>query len=264
MNKLKSIAWLLLGLLFANCSEYYRIQQSNDYNLMYNKALEYYEYGDYFRAKTLLDNVVNVMKGSDKGERALFLYADCYYHLGDYVFGSHYFENFYTTYPLNDSVEMAYYMAAYCYYKDSPRPDLDQATTVKAINAFQTYINKFPSGSKVDDCNNLISELRHKLEEKSYMTAKLYYKIGDYQAATITLRNSLKEYPDTKYREELMYMMVKSSYLLAENSVESKKAERFQNTVTEYYAFIDEYPQSQYIKEVEDMYQKTVNQIKKL
>ena len=96
------------------------------------------------------------------------------------------------------------------------------------------------------------------------MTAKLYFKLGEYQSATITIKNCLKEYPDSRHREELMYMIVKSNFLLAENSIESKRAERYQNTVTEYYSFIDEYPESQYVLEIENMYKQSVDKIKKL
>lgn len=266
MSKKRIVIFAILVsvLSLPSCSEYYRIQKSGDYNLYYQKALEYYDYEDYYHAKELLNEVVNVMKGSEKAEKALYTYANCYYHLHDYTTGAYYFEVFYRTYPFSENTEEAYYMSAYCSYKESPRVSLDQATTQKAINAMQLYINKYPKGKHLDDANNIIAEMREKLEEKSYENAKLYFKLGEYLAATVTLRNSLKEYPDTKFREELMYMMVKSCFLLAENSVEDKKAERYQNTVTEYYSFIDEFPQSQYISEIEDMYSKSVSQIKKL
>lgn len=258
------IGIVLVGLLFVDCSEYYRIQKSGDYNLMYQKAIDYYEYEDYYHAKSLFDEVVNVMKGSEKGETALFLYAYCHYKMHDYTMGAYYFELFYNTYPFAEKTEEAYFMAAQCYYKESPRPSLDQTSTRRAITAMQTYINKYPQSERIAEANQVISELRQKLEQKSYENAKLYYKLGEYQAATITLKNSLKEYPDTKYREELMYLVVKSNFMLAENSVEDKKAERYQNTVTEYYSFIDEFPQSQYVSEMEEMYNQSVNQIKKL
>lgn len=255
---------LMAGMLFSNCSEYYKIQKSNDYNLKYEKAKAYYEYEDYYHAKALLDDVVSVLRGSDKAEEAQMLYANCHYKMHDYTMGAYYFETFYKTYPFSERAEEAYYMNGACYYKDSPRVELDQACSLKAINAMQLYLNKFPQGQYINEANNVIDEMRQKLEEKSYITAKLYFKLREYQAANVTLKNSLKEFPDSRYREELMYMVVKSNFMLAENSVEDKKAERYQNTVTEYYSFIDEFPQSQYINEIESMYNQSVEQIKKL
>ena len=251
-------------MLFSNCSEYYKIQKSGDYNMKYEKAKAYYDYEDYYHAKALLDDVVSVLRGSDKAEEAQMLYAYCHYKMHDYTMGAYYFESFYKTYPYSTKAEEAYYMSASCYYKDSPRVDLDQACSQKAIDAMQLYLNKFPQGQYINEANNVITEMREKLEEKSYLTAKLYFKLREYQAANVTLKNSLKEFPDSRYREELMYMVVKSNFMLAENSVEEKKGERYQNTVTEYYSFIDEFPQSQYIKEIESMYNQSVEQIKKL
>ena len=263
----RAISFLVVfvcAMLFTDCSEYYKIQKSGDYMMKYQKAKDYYEYEDYYHAKALLDDVVSVLRGSDKAEEAQMLYAYCHYKMHDYTMGAYYFETFYKTYPFSERAEEAYYMNGACYYKDSPRVELDQACSLKAINAMQLYLNKFPQGQYINEANNVIDEMRQKLEEKSYRTAKLYFKLREYQAANVTLKNSLKEFPDSRYREELMYMVVKSNFMLAENSVEDKKAERYQNTVTEYYSFIDEFPQSQYINEIESMYNQSVEQIKKL
>ena len=147
---------------------------------------------------------------------------------------------------------------------NSPRPSLDQSDTYKAIDAMQLYINKYPTSEFVDDANNIIETLRSKLEKKSYDNAKLYFKLGNYQAASITLKNSIKDFPDSEYREEVLYLTVKSSFLLADMSILSKQGERFQITISDYYVFIDEFPESKHVKEVEKMYTESVNQIKSL
>ena len=109
----------------------------------------------------------------------------------------------------------------------------------------------------VEESKRLIDELQDKLVYKSYLTAKLYYDFESYKAAVVALNNSLKEYPDSKYREELMYMLLKSKYLLAMNSVQEKKEERLSDTLDEYFSFVDEYPESKYKKEVNRFYETT-------
>jgi outer membrane protein assembly factor BamD len=64
----------------------------------------------------------------------------------------------------------------------------------------------------------------------------------------------LNEYPDTKYREQIMFMILKANYLIAENSVKDKMGERFQSTVDEYYSFIGEFPDGEYADEANNMY----------
>lgn len=254
----------ILTTFLLSCSEYQKLLKSSDYNLKYEKAVAYYEKGDYYRAQTLFDELVSIFKGSDKSEKILYYYADCHYQQEDYVLGAYYFENFAKTFPYSDSTEKASFTAAYCYFLNSPKYNLDQTDTKKAIDAMQLFINKYPASPRVTEANEIIEKLYSKLELKSYESAKLYFKLGEYHAATIALRNSMKSYPDTKYREELMYLIVKSNYLLAENSIKEKQGERYQNTITEYYSFIDEFPESEYLDEIEKMYTKSVNQIKNL
>ena len=83
-----------------------------------------------------------------------------------------------------------------------------------------------------------------------------------YKSSIIALRNSLDEYPSTKYREKLMWYILNSRYLLAFNSVESKKKERYQETVDEYYSFTSEFPQSENKKDADNIYQKSEKMIK--
>jgi len=264
MLKYKIIVLSLIGTLLFSCTEYQKVLKSSDYNLKYTEAVKLYEEGDYYRSQTLFDELISIFKGTDKAEDILYYYADCHYQQKDYVLGAYYFNNFATTFPYSDNTEKAAYTAAYCYYLNSPKPSLDQTDTYKAISAMQMYIDKYPTSEFVDDANNIVKQLRSKLEKKAYENAKLYYKLSDYHAASITLKNSIKEFPDSEYREEVLYLVIKSSYMLAEMSVTSKQGERYQNTISEYYVFIDEFPESKYLKEVEKIYTNSVNQIKLL
>ena len=99
--------------------------------------------------------------------------------------------------------------------------------------------------------------MREKLVYKSYLSGKLYYDLADYRAAVISLTNSIKEYPDSKYREELMYYLLKAKYLLGENSIDEKKRERLNSALDEYFTFTDEFPESKYRREVDRFFAST-------
>ncbi len=265
IKKISQLLILSIGFAFmTSCSGYQKVLKSTDYNFKYEKAVEYYEKGDFYRAQSIFEELVNILKGSTRGEDVLYYYADCHYQQEDYILGAYYFENFANSFPYSDRTPEATYIAANCYYLNSPKPSLDQADTKKAIDAMQLFINKYSDDERVTEANDIIEKLQLKLEEKAYENAKLYYKLSHYHAANITLKNSIKDYPDTKYREEILYLIVKSNYLLAENSILAKQGERYQSTISEYYVFIDEYPESKHVKEIEEMYEKSVNQIKNL
>jgi outer membrane protein assembly factor BamD len=144
----------------------------------------------------------------------------------------------------------------------SPRPELDQYNTRKAIESFTIFMQRYPTSTRVDDCKTRIVELQEKLVEKSYLSARLYYDLKQYRAATVSLANSLKEYPETKYREELMYLKLDALFLYAERSVPDKQVERYQTALDEYYSFIEEFPESRYSREVGRIFNTTARFLK--
>lgn len=253
----------LIVLIAGGCSNYQKLLKSSDYDLKYEKALEYYAKPDYYRAQQLLEELLTIFKGSKRGEEVYFYYTYCYYGQNNFILAGYHFRNFAKTYPTSKHTEECEYLAAYCYYLESPEYSLEQSNTFRAIDALQLFINKYPTSVHVEECNNLIDKLRDKLEEKSYYSARLYYDIGDYKAAIIALKIGLKDYPDTQFREDMLYLIVKSSYLLAENSIENKKMERYQAAINEYYALVDEFPKSEYVKEAEKIYDTSLKFVKK-
>lgn len=252
-EKMKS-TYLSLGLLIVllySCGDYQKILKSSDYELKYTKAIEYFQKKDYARSSTLLEELLTVYRGTEKAEEVSYYYAYCYYHQQDFVMAGYYFGNFVKSFPYSKYAEECAFMVAYCYYEDSPASSLDQANTIKAIDELQVFINQHPGSSRVDQCNKLIDELRDKLVKKSFDSASLYFKLGDYKAAITALNNSIKEYPDTRYREELLFLVLKSSFELARNSVSDKMKERFESTVAAYQTLAEEYPESKHLREAE-------------
>lgn len=261
--KISFVAAIIAIIVLTSCSEYQKVLKSSDYELKYAKAVEYFDKKDYYRSLSLLEELMTVYRGTDKAEDIYFRYCYSYYYEEDYILAAYYFESFTKTFPNSQYVEEFQFMGAYCHYLNSSHWELDQSSTVKGIEALQFFINKYPSSTRVEEANQLIDKLRAKLERKAYDISKLYFKLSEYQAAVITIKNTLNQYPDMKYREELTFLILKSNYLFARNSIETKKKERMQNVVTDYYALLDEYPQSKYLKEAEKYYTEAVETIKK-
>jgi len=210
----------------------------------------------------LFEELENIYKGSEKAEKIQYYMAYCYYNQGDQMLAAYYFKNFANRYPLSAHREECDYMAAYCSYLNSPVPSLDQTYTYKALEEMQIFINKYPTSTRIPECNKIVDKLRNRLEIKSYNSAKLYFNIGDFKAAIIALKDGLNEFPDTQFREEMMFLTLDSSYKLAENSIPSKKPLRYQNAVDEYYALIAEYPQTKYLKEAEKIFRDATGNLK--
>ncbi|MDL2231388.1 outer membrane protein assembly factor BamD [Porphyromonadaceae bacterium OttesenSCG-928-L07] len=251
----KVLFLLLLSALLVSCGEYHKIQKSNDYQLHYKKAVEYYNKGEYTKALSLFDGVRTIFIGTSKAQSIAYYRAFCNYNMKDYRFASELFKQFISTYPESPYAEECLYMVGYCSYLASPKPRLDQQISAKAINDLQLYLNRYPMSDRKEKINGYIAELQDKLAYKDYLSARNYYLREHYKAAVISLQNCLKDYPGSKYREEIMYMLFNSKYEMAVNSVEEKKLERYNDTKEEYYYFVGEYPESKYLPDLKKKYE---------
>ncbi|MDD4969274.1 MAG: outer membrane protein assembly factor BamD [Paludibacter sp.] len=255
---MKKTSYLLLVVVLTlfSCGEYQKLLKSDDAELKYTKAVEYFNKGDFMRASTLFDAIATYYKGTDRSETVLNYMAKSYMGQKDYFSASEYYKTYVKTYPKGKYVIESKYMIGYCYYLDSPDARLDQTATYSAIAAFQEFVDVYPESDKVPEANKLLEELTNKLAYKAYLNAKLYYNLGNYlgnnyESAVITSQNALKKYPSTAYREELLMLMLDSKYEQAVQSVEEKKIERYRNTIDEYYNYINEYPSGKFRKQAD-------------
>jgi outer membrane protein assembly factor BamD len=241
-------------LLLASCNGYNKLLKSTDYELKLRKANEYYEKGNYIRASQLFEELIPVVKGTDKSEEVYYYYTWSEYNIGDLILAQYYFKNYTRQYPTGKHVEECAFMSAYCYYRTSPVYKLDQTNTRSAIKEFQSFIDTYPESSRIDTCNVLMDALRHKLERKDAEIIRQYFNLSDWKATIVATKNYLKEYPSSRYIEEMMYLTIESYYLLALNSIESKKDERLNGAIENYVKFADLYPESTYLSRAESIY----------
>jgi len=237
--------------------KYSKVKKGNDHKAKYEMANMFYEKEKYAKALTLYEDIVPIYRGTEKGQDVFYKYSYCNYYLEDYILAGYYFRKFAETYPKSKMTEDARFMSAYCYYLDAPKSKLDQQTTYKALEEFQLYISKYPNSVKMNQCNELVDKLRDRLEKKSFDNSKLYYNIGYYNAAIIALQNSLNDFPDSEYREEIQFYILKSSYMYAMESINDKQTERFNKTKGYYNDFIKKYPDTKYKKDADKIYADT-------
>lgn len=226
--------------------------------------MEYYNKGDYGKCLPLLDELVAIYRMSDKAETIYYTYAWCHYHLKEYYLAAYYFKSFAKSFPDSKYAEECHFMSAMCNVRNSPSYSLDQTETLTAINELQAFLNRYPESDKRDSCNNIMDGLRNKLETKMFEGAYLYYKIEKYKAASVALKSVLEEYPDSRYKEEIYYLIVKSNYLLAANSIDSKKTERFNETIKSYNTFVTLFGESAKKRELEELTENSKKELERL
>ncbi len=272
MRKTSITRYLPLFLAFfliTSCSKFAKLQKKGTDKEKYAAALDYYKKGDAYRAGLLFEELIPLLKGGTESEMAQFYYAYTQYQQEQYNMAQFLFKKFYDTYARSDYAQEALYMHAYSLYKDSAPHTLDQTSTLTAISALQDFINAYPESPFRNECTNYILELRRKLELKAYEKAKLYYKISDFnlaslKSAVISIENFRRDFPDSKFNEELAYMKVDAQYTLAKSSFADKQKDRYQNAVKYYKDFVDKYPQSGYLKDAEKLYSNSEEELERI
>lgn len=261
-----ALAISLIGafVMHSGCSKYNKVLKSQDVDLKYTWAMKYFERSDFNRALPLFEELIAVTRGTQRSETIYYHYAQSYFGLRDYYLAGFYFESFVKTYPNSEKAEEAAFMAALCFYKNSPGYSLDQSDTKRAIQKFQIFLERYPNSEKRDTSNVLVENMIRKLEKKAYESAMLYHKIEQYKSAVIALNNVLREYPNSEYKEEILFRILESNYLLAVRSVEEKKYDRLKDTIKSYHTFVDSYPESSKVRQAEALYETTIRELERI
>ncbi len=262
-NNLILFSLSLVFMLTACKTEFEKIRSSNDPEKMFTQANKYYDEGEFLNAQTLYEIIIPYYRGKAQAEDLFYKFANTHFELGQYILASHYFASFGKTYYNSDKKEEAEYMAAYSNYRLSPSPKLDQTNSEEAIAKFQAFINAHPNSERVEDCNNLIDELRSKLEQKAFNQGKLYFKTGNYISAMVSFESMLKDFPESARSEEERYLILQSSYQLAVNSVYEKKKERFEKVLVYSNTLLRKFPKSKYRKEAKAIVKDAKSELKK-
>jgi outer membrane protein assembly factor BamD len=259
---MKFLPVVLLTCFLFGCNGINKVLKSKDPEYKLRMAEQYYTKKKYNFAQQLYEDVMPFYRGRPEFEDIYYKYAYCAYYQRDYLNAENLFKTFLEIYPNSSKAEEVDYMRAYTFYKQSPKPELDQSNTVRAMQMMQTFINTHPGSARNQEASDIIDICRQKLETKDHKAAQLYYDIGQFRASAVAFNTLLNSYPDSDKADEFKMMAIRSYFRFAEMSVEEKKAERFEKVVEECNEFMDRFPDSPFTKEVQQYLSQSQNNIK--
>ncbi len=256
------LASAFLVLLVSSCNKYNKVIKSKDYEYKLKMADEYYGKGKYKIAQQLYEELFPVFKGTLKFEELYFKDAYCFYHMKSYADAESLFKGFLEVFPNSKNAEEVDYMRSYCFYMQSPKVELEQVNTIRAMGMMQTFINTHPGSARNKDASDIIDKCRAKLEKKEYRAAELYFNMAQFRAAALAFTNLINNYPESAKGEEYKLKSVKAYYKFAKLSILDKQIERYEKVTEEYQDFVDRYPESKLLIEAESYSTLSQNQIK--
>ncbi len=258
-SKLKYFFVILLTLCGLSSCAHYRLLRSDDYEAKWSKANEYYEQGKYRKAIELLEDMKPVYKGTDRAEQAVYMLANSYYRSKDYYSATAQYQLYYKTFPKGNFAEDCRFMSGKSAYINSPDPRLSQEGTVSAMDELNVFLEYYPYSDRREEVEFMLNELMEKLAYKAYLNSQLYLNLGNflgnnYESCIITANNALVDFPNSRYRHDLAFLILQARFEYAKMSVDVQKAERFRAVRDEYFSFANEYPESSHLKEAKHIF----------
>jgi outer membrane protein assembly factor BamD len=252
----------LMSIFLVSCGGFNKVMKSKDPQYKLRMAEQYFAKEKYNFAQQVYEDIMPFFRGTPEFEDIYYKYAYTAYHQRDYANAENLFKTFLEIYPNSARAEEVDFMRGYTYFKQSPKPALDQTNTIKAMGYMQTFINTHPGSPRNKEAQEIIDIGRKKLEIKDFQSAQLYFDIGQFRAAAVAFNTLLNTHPDSERSDQYKIMAIRSYFKFAELSVEEKKPERFEKVIEECHEFIDRFPESRLIKEVESYLTQSQNLLK--
>jgi outer membrane protein assembly factor BamD len=248
----KLLGVILIGVISTSCVSR---TQSTGYLVKYQEAEARYAAKDYYAALQLFKEALPLLRGKKEIVQAHFHQAYAYFYQKDYKLSARCFKNFYRIYPRVPQAEEALYMQGYVLYLTAPEMELDQTCTDESIKVLSNYLTKYLVGTYRVEASKYLKILKDKLAHKAFFNAQLYYKLSSYQAAVVALTNFQRDFPYSPNREKAAYIHVKAQYKIVKESKKEARESNLRAAIMTCQKFLDNYPESQYMKAVQGIYE---------
>jgi len=210
------------AMLFVHFSLFIFFTSCNSYNLKsttkpqerFEIAKKMFDNKDYYEAKNQFKIITLNNSGASFVDDAQFYLAECHFKMKEYVFAADEYSRLSRLYPKSEWLDDAVYKVAICDFNMSPKPALDQAYTLKAIESLQLFLEEYSNSVLVEEAEKMLGVCRAKLSEKEFKAGELYRKLGDNYGALVYFRSVVDNYYDTEFLEPAVYWKAESLFRL--------------------------------------------------
>ncbi|MEX2602338.1 MAG: outer membrane protein assembly factor BamD [Balneolaceae bacterium] len=247
--------FLLVLMVAISCRNQELIRPGDTLDVAFDKAYGLFEEEQWTDAARGFETVVSIGRGTITGQDAQYYLAESYYNAGQYLVAASEYERYASFYPNSQRRAEVDYKQALCYHQLSPRYNLDQTHTYRAIELFQLYMARFPNAEYVEEAGERIDELLNKLARKKYEAGNFYLRSNrQYRAAAVTFEQVLENYPGTDWAEHALARQIEAYILYADNSIPERRAERYDMAIESYQRYLQLFPSGENRQRVEELY----------
>ena len=175
---------------------------SVDIQKKYDKGMKLFNKGKYTRAREQFEFIVMNNPGSKISIDAQFYLAESMYENDNFIEANSAYSKYIRWSTDLQRIENARYKIANCAVNSVNKYQLDQSEAKVALSLLQDFIDDYPYSKFVQSSDELVSDLRNKLAQKEYETARMYIKLEKYSAAIIYLNEVISNFYDTLFYEK--------------------------------------------------------------
>jgi outer membrane protein assembly factor BamD len=122
-------------------------------------------------------------------------------------------------YPSSDVAPNAMYQIGYVYFQASRTTGYDQTAAIRAQEAFEDFLLRYPNSEKVPQAQDNLKILQGRKTENSYNIAKFYDKQKNYKAAYVYYNEVLQQQPDSPEAQRAKQRMDEIRSKVGENAL---------------------------------------------
>ncbi|MCC5914930.1 MAG: outer membrane protein assembly factor BamD [Balneolaceae bacterium] len=247
------IILLVTAFVFVSCRSSDLIRPGDSLEVAFEKAMGQFEEENWSDAARAFETVVSIGRGTDLGQDAQFYLAESYFNNRRYLVAASEYERYAQFYPNSERRQTVDFKKGLSYYNLSPRYQLDQTYTRRAIQNFRLFNSRYPDSEYREEIGGYISEMRSKLARKHFSAAEFYHRTNRYNAAAVYYDIVIDQYPETEWAEKALVNQIEAYILFAENSVPQRQAERFEKALDSYSTYLQLFPRGENRSRVEDL-----------
>ena len=200
--------FLFFGLI--GCQSEEDVYQEKPLGILYNEGYTSLLSRDYEAAAASFEDVERQHAYSIWARQAQLMAAFSYYQSFDYDNALAVLERFIQLHPGSPHVAYAYYLRAICYYEQISDVLRDQSQTLRAHNAFNEVIRRFPESEYAKDARIKRLLTTDHLAGKEMEIGRFYLKKRFYQAAINRFRIVVDQYQTTAHIPEALYRLTEA------------------------------------------------------
>ena len=210
-NYLLSALILCLSVGLANCAkDEASIYLERPVEDIYNYAMDLLLDKDYQMAALTFEEVERQHPYSMWATKAQLMSSYAHYLDNNYDDSVIAAERFVSLHPGHDDTAYAYYLLGLCYYEQISDVGRDQKMTVKALEAFESVVRRYPTSKYSRDAELKMDLARDHLAGKEMEIGRTYQSLEFYVAAINRFRNVVERYQTTSHVPEALYRLTES------------------------------------------------------